>query len=367
MSSKMMKRAAILVAGLLLVVFGFVLGTAVINTSASPAPFVPVAVAPVQVSVPSTESERLFAEIYGRVSPSVVSISVRGEAFESSGTGFVIDTQGHIVTNNHVVDSASRIEVNFLDGTIVRGSIVGLDPDSDLAVLRVDMPVERLFPATFGDSNQLFVGETTMAIGSPFNQRWTLTTGIISALDRTISGLNSFSVGSVIQTDAAINPGNSGGPLLNLRGEVIGVNSQILSETRSNSGVGFAIPSNLVKRVASDIISTGRVDYSLLGIRSASDDSITLDIIETYNLPNNIRGVVIGEASSGLPAQQGGLRSATNRSVDIITAIDNVPVTGMSSLISYLAINTRPGQTVNLTVYRDGQLITIPVVLGSRR
>jgi S1-C subfamily serine protease len=371
MSSQTVKRAVILLGAMLLIVFGFVLGTAVIHTSASAVTFISQPVTTAQVVSPTTESERYFSQIYNAVSPSVVSINVDGVSdqlgqFQASGTGFVVDKDGHIVTNNHVVDGAQNIEVNFLDGTIVRGSIVAVDPDSDLAVIHVDVPQERLFPVTFGDSSNLFVGQTTLAIGSPFGERWTLTTGIISALDRTIQGLTDFSVGSVIQTDAAINPGNSGGPLLDLKGELIGVNSQILSQSRSSSGVGFAIPSNLVKRVVDELISNGKVNYSLLGISSTQDEGITLSLIENFNLPNNLRGVVIGGVQQGGPAAQAGLHGATNQAVDIITAIDNVPVTSMSALVSYLAINTKPGQTVNLTVWRSGQQISLPVVLGSR-
>lgn len=374
------QRAMIGIAALMLIVFGFVLGTAVLNTSAGALRFVEQQAAPAQVIDPVTENERFFAEIYNRVSPSVVSINVVGtsgrQLFSGGGTGFVIDQQGHIVTNYHVVDNADRIEVNFLDGTIVRGRIVGRDADSDLAVLKVDLPADRLFPVTLGDSSKLFIGETTLAIGSPFGQRWTLTTGVISALDRTISGLTQYTVGGVIQTDAAINPGNSGGPLLNLQGEVIGVNSQILSETRSNTGIAFAIPSNLVRRVANELISSGRVNYSYLGISSAPDTDVTLLLIEANNLPNNLRGVVVDSVTRGGPAARAGLRSASNpvriegqivpTSVDIITAIDGVPMTGMSSLVAYLANNTVPGQTVNLTVWRDGGLVNIPVTLEAR-
>lgn len=253
---------------------------------------------------------------------------------------------------------------------------MGLDPDSDLAVLKVDMPADRLFPATIGDSDQLFIGQTVLAIGSPFNQRWTMTSGIVSALGRTIQGLTQFTVGGVIQTDTAINPGNSGGPLLNLRGEVIGVNSQIISQTRSNSGIGFAVPSNLVKRVANELVANGRVNYSYLGISSNSEGGITLRMIEALGIPNNMRGVVVETVTEGGPAAQAGLRGASNprsvrgqrvnTSVDIITAIDGQPVHDMSALVSYLAGNTRPGQTVNLTVWRNGQTINIPVVLGAR-
>jgi S1-C subfamily serine protease len=371
------RKATLLIGGLLLVVFGFVLGTTVINTVAAPA------AAPVlqqsTARAPITENEKYFADIYNQVSPSVVSINVVGTsdqgAFGASGTGFVIDKQGHIVTNNHVVDAADQIEINFLDGTIVEGKVVGLDPDADLAVLSVDVPADELAPVTFADSDALFIGETTLAIGSPFGQRWTLTTGIISALGRTIQGLNTnFSVGAVIQTDAAINPGNSGGPLLNLNGELIGVNSQIASESRANAGIGFAIPSNLVKRVSSDLISKGKVDYSFLGISSGPE--MSLSIMTALNLPNNLRGVIVSDVSSTGPAGQAGLQAPSSTrvingervptSADIITAIDGQPVTGMSSLVSYLASKTSPGQVINLTVWRAGQEINIPVTLGSR-
>ena len=222
-------------------------------------------------------------------------------------------------------------------------------------------------PVTFANSDTLEVGQMVLAIGNPFRQDWTLTSGIISALNRTIPGLDVFSIGGVIQTDAAINPGNSGGPLLNVRGEVIGVNSQILTGGRAdpaNSGVGFAIPSNLVMRVIPELIEKGRVDYSYLGINS--EPEITLDLIEAYNLPNNIRGVIVSRVRSDGPAADSGLRSATADSVDVITAIDGVPVTGFNALIQYLSINTRPGDTVTLTVLRDGRYIDIPVTLGAR-
>ena len=294
---------------------------------------------------------------------------------EGSGSGFVVDQQGHIVTNNHVVDGATRIEVSFFDGTIARGEVVGLDPDSDLAVIQVDLPPEELHPVSFANSDELYIGQSTIAIGSPFGQRWTMTTGIISAIDRTIEGLAGFQIGAVIQTDAAINPGNSGGPLLDLQGNVIGVNSQIISQTRSSSGIGFAIPANLVQRVADEIINEGDVDYSYLGIQSRPGD-VDLALIETLGLPNNTRGVVVAGVEPGGPAAAAGLHNASNpvmvdempvpQSVDIITAIDGEPVLGFNSLISYLASNTEPGQTVNLTVLRDGAQISVPVILGDR-
>jgi len=378
----MRNRGAGLLIGLLLLVFGFIVGTMMMQSVATPSVYrAPIVQAQQsQPRAPITEEEKYFSQIYNQVSPSVVSINVLGQsdqlgAFAASGTGFVIDQAGHIVTNNHVVEGASQIEISFLDGTVTRGEVVGLDPDSDLAVLKVDLPAEDLFPVTFGDSDALFIGETTLAIGSPFGQRWTLTSGIVSALDRTIQGLDQFSVGSVIQTDAAINPGNSGGPLLNLDGQVIGVNAQIAPGSGgTNTGIGFAIPSNLVQRVAGQLIADGRVSYSYLGIASGTE--ITLDLIDALGLPNNIRGVVVVDVTPGGPADQAGLRAPSDftsvdgreipASADIITAIDGQPITSMSGLVTYLASNTSPGQTVNLTVFRDGQEITIPVTLSAR-
>jgi S1-C subfamily serine protease len=391
MQSSFKRRAAMFASGLLLVAFGFFIGTAILPGSASSLPTATLLQAPLAQPVVNlaeldlTESEQQLASIYNQVSPSVVSINVvsrtrlgrqqEGFAF-GSGSGFVYSQDGYIVTNHHVVEGATErgIEVNFYDGTIVRGEIVGLDPDSDLAVLRVNLPAEQLRPVTLGDSDRLVIGQTTLAIGSPFGQRWTLTTGVVSALDRTIQGLTNFSIGSVIQTDAAINPGNSGGPLFNLRGEVIGMNSQIVSGTRSNSGIGFAIPVNLVRRVAQDILEQGRVEYSYLGITGGSD--MSLNLIERLNLPNNLRGVVVSGVVPGGPAERGGLNNPGRTvvvegepvptSADIITAINGVPVAGMNELVSYLASNTRPGDTVNLTVWRGGQQISLPVQLSAR-
>jgi 2-alkenal reductase len=394
MLSSIKRQAVILGSGLLLVAFGFFIGTAVMPGSASSLPAPTLIQAPAQPATPDlatlelSELERQLASIYNTVSPSVVSINVTtrlpqdsahqglDEFRSGSGSGFVISDQGYIVTNHHVIDDATErgIEVNFFDGTLVRGEIVGTDPDSDLAVLRVNLPPESLVPVTLGDSDKLVIGQTTLAVGSPFGQRWTLTTGVVSALDRTIQGMSNFSIGSVIQTDAAINPGNSGGPLFNLRGEVIGVNSQIISRSRSSSGIGFAIPVNLVKRVVDDIMTRGKVEYSYLGISGGPE--ISLNMIETLSLPNNLRGVVVSSVMPGGPAARAGLRNPGRAtlvqgeqipaSVDIITAIDGVPISGMNGLVSYLASNTRPGDSVNLTVWRDGQQIVLPVQLSAR-
>ncbi|WP_119070327.1 S1C family serine protease [Aggregatilinea lenta] len=356
-------------------------GATLLQATSTPLPVM--AIDSASASSVAAAADTVIEQLYNEVSPSVVSINVvatqqgngyfPGSTVSGTGSGFVVDTEGHIVTNNHVVEGATDIEVNFVDGTIVRGTVVGTDANSDLAVIQVDLPADQLHPVTFADSDALTIGQSVLAIGSPFGQRWTLTTGIISGLERTIDGLNNFSIGGVIQTDAAINPGNSGGPLLDLNGAVIGVNSQIMSESGSNSGVGFTIPSNLVQRVAQELIANGEVEYSYLGIEGGD---ISLAIIEALDLPSNQQGVVVSNVQSGGPAEQAGLRSATIRQqnmssqeitgADIITAIDGTPLNGMESLISYLANHTSPGQKVTLTVLRGGHEQSIEVTLGQR-
>ncbi|MDD9955431.1 MAG: trypsin-like peptidase domain-containing protein [Anaerolineaceae bacterium] len=388
MNPSPLRRLLLALLPLFLIIFGFALGSVLLPGQAAPVLQV-IAPPPTPdfdaLEISGAESE--IARLYVEVSPSVVSINVavvqRGSVESVSGSGFVISDQGHIVTNTHVIEDAMRdgIEVNFLDGAILRAQIVGMDRDSDLAVLQVSTPPEQLRPLVLADSDRLVIGQTALAIGSPFGQRWTLTRGIISALDRTIRGLGSFSIGSVIQTDAAINQGNSGGPLFNLRGEVIGVNSQIVTGSRlipGNAGVGFAIPSNLVRRVTQDLIRDGEVRYSFLGISAIADEerSISLNLMETLNLPNNLRGVVIGAVTPGGPAERAGLRNAGEAvrvrgqrvptSADIITSIDGVPVHDMSSLISWMAIHTRPGDEVTLSIWRDGAPMSMPVTLGER-
>lgn len=320
-----------------------------------------------------------FADIYAHVSPSVVAISVVQQASQTSaaipgfgqpqnpgpqralGSGFVLNTDGYIITNDHVVNNATDIEVDFNDGTLARATIVGTDPGSDIAVIQVvNVPQDRLHPIAFADSDSLYVGETVLAIGSPFGERWTLTSGIISGLDRVIQGLTDFSIGGVIQTDAAINPGNSGGPLLDLHGEVVGMNSQIVSDSGSNSGIGFAVPGNLVLRVANQLIDQGYVQYSYLGI---SGGDVSLDAIEALDLPNNTRGVLVGTVMAGGPADRAGLQAAvttgtgqdaTLNDADIITSINDHALYGIADLISYLARDTQPGDTVTLSVLRNG-------------
>ncbi|MBE2182941.1 MAG: trypsin-like peptidase domain-containing protein [Anaerolineae bacterium] len=357
------------------VVIAFASGTAVVSTRAdgSVSGSLSVLNAPAAEPTYTTDSERLLNSLYESVSPSVVlihvSINTQNGSGEATGSGFIYDQSGNIVTNNHVVDGASDISVMFYDGRIVRGEIVGVDADSDLAVIHVDnVPAESMRPLPLADSGTLFVGQEVFALGAPFNQAWTMTTGIISALDRSIQGLTQFSIGSAIQTDAAINPGNSGGPLLNMQGEVVGVNSQILSRSNSSSGIGFAIPSSLVSRVAESLIANGRVDYSYLGLTGTD---MSLGLIEALNLPNTTQGVVVSSVERDSPAANGGLLNPTGTqtrldSIDIIISVDGIPVSGMPDLIAYLASSTQPGQLINLNVLRDGQTITLPITLTAR-
>lgn len=361
MWSKTLNR---IIGSLALIIFGFVLGGA-FSTSVADQPGSPRAEL-------VTEAERLYADVYNRVAPSVVSITTSSRSggddqffADGSGSGFIVDQLGHIVTNFHVIDAAERIEINMFDGTIVEADVVGIDPDSDLAVIKVDMPVDRLSPVPLGNSDDLLVGQSVLAMGNPFNKDWTLTYGIVSALNRTIIGLNNYSIGGVIQTDAAINPGNSGGPLLNLRGEVIGVNSQIelLNGVRQNAGVGYAIPSNLVSRVFTDIINFGEVQYSYIGI---TNRPIDLNLIDEFNLPNNLRGVAVRQVRPNTPAARGGLQTMGINSIDVITAVDGITIHSFDELVGYLSIYTRPGQTVQLTVYRNGGPVTLNVTLDVR-
>lgn len=382
-----MKLLKTMVFAAVLLAIGFALGTGFLDDSSRAdtpmftAPEQTITAQPIQQTVADSpylnDQERTIAGIYEEVSPSVVSISVIrsssgtfGGESGGSGTGFVIDRSGHIVTNFHVVEGSIETRVRFQDGTITRAETVGLDPDSDIAVIKVDLPVDRLRPVTFGNVNELVIGQSVVAIGSPFGQDWTLTSGIISALNRNLDGLGDYSIGSAIQTDAPINPGNSGGPLVNMRGQVIGVNSQIISETRSNSGIGFAVPSDLVQRVASELVKTGEVSYSVMGIQGGD---VSLEVMESLDLPNDQRGVVVSNVLAGSPAAEAGLRNPEGdasmtrlESADIITAIDGRQITGINGLISHLARFTRPGDIVDLTVLRDGREITLPLTLGRR-
>jgi len=296
-----------------------------------------------------------------------------------AGSGFVWDKQGHIITNNHVVAEAEKIEVTFSDGSTVSAEIVGSDPDSDLAVLKVDVPSEKLEPVTIGDSSQVRPGQLAIAIGNPFGLEGTMTVGIISAMGRTMpAGEGTFagpvySIPDVIQTDAPINPGNSGGVLVDDQGEVIGVTFAIESPVRANAGIGFAIPAIIVQRVVPALIEKGSYAHPYLGI---SGTDLTPDLAEEMDLDTTQRGTLIVEIVPDGPAEKAGLRGS-DKTVeingqeaivggDVIIAIDGDLIQGMDDLIAYLANNTAVDKVVTLTVLRDGKQTDVDVVLESR-
>ncbi len=322
----------------------------------------------------STELEQRLVQIYQQVNPSVVHIFVYSQNdFLGSGTGFVFDQEGHVVTNNHVITDGDEYEVVFPDGQRRYGNVVGTDVDSDLAVLQVsDLPANAP-PVTLADSGNLQVGQFVVAIGNPFGEASSMSVGIISALGRTLESQRLvsggfFSIPQIIQTDAAINPGNSGGPLLNLDGNVIGVNSAILSRTGANSGVGYAIPVNAVRNIAPALIATGRYRYPYMGI-SMRSEPFTLRELETLALPS--QGVWVSGVGQGTPAEKAGLvghnlDAAFRPEGDYIIAIDGVPVNSSDDLLSYLVFETQVGETVELTVIRRGEEIKVPLTLGER-
>ncbi len=337
----------------------------------------------VPIVIDSDVKEDLLIEIYEQSNPGVVAIQVLSETGNGLGSGFVIDKDGHIITNFHVIDGVSDLEVDFPSGLKTRGEVIGTDPDSDVAVIKVDVPPEELHPLPLGDSSEIKVGQTVVAIGSPFRFNGTMTTGIISSLSRTLESIRTapggsfFTAGDIIQTDAAINPGNSGGPLLNLNGEVIGVNRAIETfninsqDEPLNSGIGFAISINIVKRVVPSLISEGRYDYPYLGISSLNE--INLLQQEALGLPQ-ANGAYVSSVTPDSPAEQAGLRGGTVptefRNIfsggDLIIAIDGQPVRTFSDLLSYLIQEKSPGDTIILTVIRDEREIDIDLILGKR-
>jgi serine protease Do len=337
----------------------------------------------------------VLVNIYEQVNPSVVNVTVLGRGDSllpenhspsgidpddllevSSGSGFVWDAFGHLVTNNHVVEEAEEVQVTFSDGTVAVADVVGTDTDSDLAVLRIDAEGYTLVPVTVGDMDDVRVGMRVAAIGNPFGLEGTLTSGIVSAIGRSIPARGGFSIPDSIQTDAAINPGNSGGPLLNERGELIGVNAQIRSEARSNSGVGFAIPVSIVARVVPSLIETGKYEHSYMGV---SGGTLSPICAEALGVPKTLRGAVISQVLSRSPASRAGLRGGdepintvypsicpTNAGGDIIVAVGETPVTTFDDILAYLQRNTSPGDTVTLTVWRDGNTVEVDLTLGAR-
>jgi len=326
--------------------------------------------------------QNTFQSIYTNVNPSVVNIQVSEyygpQVISGEGSGFVWDNEGHIVTNSHVVDGASDITVIFADGTTAAATLVGNDPESDLAVIKVDPGVTTLYPAAVGDSRAVQVGDIVIAIGNPYGLSGTMTQGIVSALSRSLSVddesspfyTSTYTIPDIIQTDTAINPGNSGGVLVNMAGEVIGVTSAIQSSSDSNSGIGFVIPSHIVKRVVPVLIQDGSYDHPRLGI---SATTVTPAIAESVGLDTTVKGVLIVNVIDNSPAEKAGLVGSsqqrsnsgkiTTTAGDVITAIDGQPLDTYEDLVSYMFNNTEVGQKVTLSIIRDGKLIQVDVNL----
>lgn len=329
---------------------------------------------------PATGQQESLVTLYENVSPGTVAILTDAG---SSGSGFVYDSNGHIITNYHVVEGATAVEIRFTSGYMAYGTVIGTDLDSDIAVLKVDVPASELSPLPLGDSDSLKVGQTVVAIGNPFGLESTMTVGIISALGRTLDSQRvspdgaAFSAGDIIQTDAAINPGNSGGPLFNVNGEVIGINRAIRTTNFTtdgepiNSGIGFAISINIVKRVVPILISEGKYDYPYLGI--ASTDLFSLQMVEALGL-SQYTGAYITNVVPGGPADVAGLRAGTQPTQinnllaggDLIIAIDGRPTRTFDDMLAYLITNKSPGDTVVLTVLRDNEPVDVTITLGKR-
>jgi 2-alkenal reductase len=357
----------------------------------------PIAVAPVTIEIdPGVDVEpQILRAVYQKVNPSVVKVinldtvevgQMEEDLPQGQGSGFVWDLDGNIVTNAHVVEGARRVLVVFADDVQVTGELVGADPNSDLAVVAVDPTDLPLVPVERGDIDEVQVGDRAIAIGAPFDFAGSMTTGTVSGLGRSIRSLNaSFTIPEVIQTDAPINPGNSGGPLLDARGQVIGVNAQIRTESnvRANSGVGFAIPIYIVERVVPALIDNGRYDHPFIGI---SGQTFSPEWAEALGFPAGVRGAYISEVLAGQPASRAGLRGASRDTDlvlglnamsgepiylqaggDLITAINDQPVQRFDDLLIYLFRNAMPGDTVQLTLLReDGSQQIVPLTLGAR-
>lgn len=326
-------------------------------------------------------AERRIVDVYEKASPSVVNVTTEVLSYgffyepipeEGAGSGFVLDKEGHILTNYHVIEGAQRVEVTFSDDSVAQAQVVGVDPRNDLAVLKVDVEPEVLVPAELGTSANVQVGQRAIAIGNPFGQFGrTLTTGVISAVNRTLENDNGRAISGVIQTDAAINKGNSGGPLLDSSGRVIGVNSAIFSPTGTSAGLGFAIPIDTVKRILPDLMALGRYRHPWLGVRYSY--ALTPVLAEALQLPVQ-SGLLLVQLYDGSPLDGAGLRGAQSQAVlgnrqvyiggDILLALDGEPVTRQEELDEALESRHRVGDTVTVTYLRDGQQSEVQVQLA---
>lgn len=341
-----------------------------INTSAPPVSQPP---AIVSQTTSLVDLEDVLIDLYEQANPSVVFILTLANSIPlGSGSGFLFDDEGHVVTNNHVVADGTSYEVVFADGQRARGALIGADADADLAVIELDVIPVGVEPLPLADFNEVSVGQFAVAIGNPFGQQGSMSLGIISGLGRSLPGeldpqtFGAYSLPQVIQTDAPINPGNSGGPLLNLDGEVIGVNAAIRSDTGVNSGVGFSIPVVAVQRIVPELISSGKYTYPRMGVSIDSDISLAQQ--EALGLSQSA-GAYVTEVSVGTAAEKAGLRGAnrtTGLDGDFIVKMDGQDIRDFSDLNSFLVFETEPGQTIIVTVLRDGELLDLPLTLEAR-
>lgn len=330
-----------------------------------------------ETTLDPTESENV--RIYRQAAPAVANIVTRTVEYdfffnpvpvEGAGSGFLIDTDGHILTNYHVVQGAQTIEVTLGDQSRYKGKLLGSDAANDIALIQIDLAGRKITPLPLGDSRGLLVGQRVLAIGNPFGFQSTLTTGVVSSLGRTVQTRENTFIDEAIQTDASINQGNSGGPLLNSHGEVIGINSAIYSPSGTTAGIGFAIPVNTAKRVADDLITRGRVRHATLG---AEGRVLWPRLAEALNLSVQ-QGILIERVEPEGPAAQAGIRGGTKSVLagmqelrvggDVLIAIDNKAITNQSDL-SLLLNRSLPGDTVTATIVRGGQKMNVPVKLGS--
>jgi S1-C subfamily serine protease len=333
-----------------------------------------------QAGAALTEDEKNNISVYNQVAPSVVNVSsvameldffLNPVPKQGSGSGIIIDDRGYVLTNHHVIMEAQSVQVTLSDGSSYPAKLVGSDPDSDLAVIKIAAPKSKLKSIRLGDSDKLRVGQKVLAIGNPFGLEETLTTGVISSVGRSIRAPSGLLIEDMIQTDASINPGNSGGPLLNSDGELIGINSAIFTPSGGSVGIGFAIPVNTAKKVFPQLMAKGYVDYPWLG---ASLQTLRPSLAEALKL--SVReGVIVAEVVKNGPADRAGLRGATRQvrlgntivaiGGDIILQIDGKKVASGDVLIRYLR-EKKPGDRVLLTVLRGSKTINVPLTLGKR-
>jgi serine protease Do len=408
---KVSKKFAVLLIVPIMLLSGFSGAALVSHNQVSATPAVAQAAPEVSAPVVSQSStsasgnlaneQSLFESIYEQVDPSVVSVRVVETPSQTStfqgfsmtpfgfsqqqptqqalGSGFVWDTQGDIVTNNHVVANASQIEVAFSDGTSVPAKVVGTDPNSDLAVIRVKVDSSMLKPVALADSSAVKVGQIDIAIGNPYGLSGTMTQGIVSAVNRSLpvqsqNGSNgpTYSIPDIIQTDAAINPGNSGGVLLDTDGQVIGITAAIQSPVDANAGIGFAIPSNIVRTVVTSLVQTGQYQHPWIGI---SGTSLTYDLAKAMGLDPQQKGALVVEVANNGPASKAGLKGSSQQTTinghqipvggDIITAINGKTVSSFEDVASILFNETKVGQTITLTILRSGKSMDVSLTLGA--